>query len=380
MNKTIPIWIKIGLPVIVLSVASGLAAWKYNSAKSVSGNPIAQKAYAALADKDNTIERVKIIMQDSTLETWHDPATGYSRSESKDLQGNIQNITIVKGDTVVHLAPAEKKASITHLSPRIVKMNEYLYYSKQFDLIKVDLNSADWTRLPDATIHGTKTYVIEHLAKGTIDSRVVMRLYLDQNSLMPIRDELYSEDHKKLLNSDDREYKLVSSAEEPSLFDTTIPQGYSVTETYSNDIVTSNEWANYNSSIYPISFSVPPKSAVIIENNGSPAQFIEVRGQAINDTYWPWIEIQALMFTPSKNLRQWVENQFTNAYSKVKDTKVAGLPAVHGVHDRSEQSYGSEDYYMVYKGKLYKITFLNSTGKDSDWMLYNKFLESIKFQ
>jgi len=150
-----------------------------------------------------------------------------------------------------------------------------------------------------------------------------------------------------------------------------------------------SQWENYTSDIYPMIFDVPTGAMVTIQNSGTSQQFIEILGPKVKDTYWPWINIEhypdAPYFNPSSGAKvdTWILNNkdYPISYdSRGKDVTISGLSAIHLIHNQSVQSPGMEDFYVIAKNKLYKISFLNSAGKPADWTVYNKFLSSIKFQ
>jgi hypothetical protein len=150
-----------------------------------------------------------------------------------------------------------------------------------------------------------------------------------------------------------------------------------------------NQWQSYASEIFPLSFDVPAGAMVTTQNSGTSQQFIEILGPIVKDTYWPWITIEyysdAPFYNPpaGSNISNWIlhNKDYSVSYdSRGKDTIIAGLQAIHLTNNPSMQAPGSEDFYVISKRKLYKILFLNSAGKTSDWTLYNKFLASIKFQ
>lgn len=228
------------LTVVFLATVSFLYTFHLSSI-GLSGQEIARDALAVFSDQDKTIEYTKITSDGGIFESWHDPQSDLWRSETKDSQGNVLNITIVKGETVVQIAPKEKKASITKLSAEIVQENQSLKNKKIFDSIRQTLNSSGWNRQSDQVTAGVKAFVIERLDSTLIEKIVdgkptkapgYIKIFINQSTLFPVREERYEvgPTGRVLVESNNREYGLVSSFEGSSLFSTELPEGFSVQE------------------------------------------------------------------------------------------------------------------------------------------------------
>lgn len=60
------------------------------------------------------------------------------------------------------------------------------------------------------------------------------------------------------------------------------------------------------------------------------------------------------------------------------DLEIAGLPAVHLIHEAGSGWYASDEYYFIKDGQLFSIVLLH-TGGQEDWELYDRFLQGITF-
>ncbi len=244
MQKKIILKMSVFSAMILIAVSVFLLS--KNNSSYLTASFIVQRANAALSDEEKTIEHVKMIMSTSVFESWHDPVNNLWRTESKDLKGNIQNITIIRGSTVTQLVPLEKKASVTVLSSEIMELNKPLNNVKQFDLLKNNLSSGDWSRLPNAVVRGSQVYVIERTVADAIEKVVegrtvkvdgLFRLYVDPVSFLTVKEDLYEKTAKGniLVDSNEREYNLVSLTESPELFIVEIPSDYVITTLNSNN-------------------------------------------------------------------------------------------------------------------------------------------------
>lgn len=199
------------------------------------GDAIAKKALVAISSNGNkTIEHITVKFSNSIFESWHDSANNIWRSEYKDVNGNTDNITIVKGNQATQLSPKEKNVSVTTLSDELAKENEDLYNKPQFDLLKIDLNQEGWKRLANQKINNSSVYVIEHKLDQALDKKVdgkiekfpgILRLYIDPSTFLIVKQEKMDL-NKTVVESNDWSYEMVFSNE--NLFNTDIPDGYKV--------------------------------------------------------------------------------------------------------------------------------------------------------
>lgn len=201
----------------------------------LSGDVIVKRALTVISpNSDKTIEHVTIKFSNSIFESWHDSVNNIWRSEYKDIDGNTDNVTIIKGNQVTQLAPKEKIVSVTTLSSELTKENEYLYNKPQFDLLKVELNQEGWKRLANQKINDSTVYVIEHELDQAFDKKVddkiekvpgILRLYIDTNTSLIVKQEKIDL-NKTIVESDSSSYEMISPSE--NLFNTDIPEGYKI--------------------------------------------------------------------------------------------------------------------------------------------------------
>lgn len=148
-------------------------------------------------------------------------------------------------------------------------------------------------------------------------------------------------------------------------------------EVYAEDgcKVYSNETLGY-------SFHFPKDT--VITSASDPKKTLTIQGPLVDGDYFPMIYINhpfdrtEFSIPAGWEMEEWlVENNLLSGEWD-KDVLIAGEPAIHQRHPRSEQSYASDHYFFAKNGGIYNIVILH-TGDKEDWTLYNHFLESITF-
>ena len=121
-----------------------------------------------------------------------------------------------------------------------------------------------------------------------------------------------------------------------------------------------------------------------ISENADPLRSFTIAGPMVDGEIWPMIMIahpsdrEDYQPPADVNLEQWLADHYLTGETRLADTQIAGVTAVHFRHDRSPQSYAHDQYFFAHAGQLYSIVILH-TGDKEDWDLYNHFLESFDF-
>jgi len=147
--------------------------------------------------------------------------------------------------------------------------------------------------------------------------------------------------------------------------------------------LTSDGWKIYRHATLGYSFAYPPEASIVEDDN--PLNGFSIVGPEVNGDHWPFITIshpslwEEWQLPENVTLEEWLNKFFISEDGRMLDLEIAGVPAVHLRHDRSPQSYAYDRYYFAHQGQLYMIV-IGHTGDKEDWELYNKFLESFKFE
>lgn len=147
---------------------------------------------------------------------------------------------------------------------------------------------------------------------------------------------------------------------------TTIPDEYEGWQTYTNET---------------FGYTVKHPSDTLVRGQDLD-KLVEFEGPFDNNEYWPRLTIShhdSDFYHPpaGTDVITWVTDQ--SSYDAIgEEFKVAGLPTIHLVSNRSPQSYASDNYYFIKGTQLYEIDLLHAADKQ-DWVLYNKFLKSFEF-
>jgi putative hemolysin len=144
-----------------------------------------------------------------------------------------------------------------------------------------------------------------------------------------------------------------------------------------------SDWKTYRDEDLGFSFDYPADANIV--SNDDPLNGLSVTGPLVGEDHWPMFYVNYPRdreeFRPPEgaDLAQWLtDHNLLAAGDKLPDAQIAGTIAIHTRHEPGPQSYGSDGYYFVQSGQLYQIVILH-TGDREDWGLYNRFLESIRF-
>lgn len=162
------------------------------------------------------------------------------------------------------------------------------------------------------------------------------------------------------------------------------PAGETAQATSAPKATPEDGWLVYQSEIGGYRLRYPAYAK--IENNSDLLQSISVAGPLTNGDQWPYITINSpansdeFRPTPGADLEQWLveHNLLDETAERKPDMTIAGEPAVHLRHNRSQQSYAFDLYYVAHAGQLYSI-IIGHLGDKEDWALYEHFLQNFEF-
>jgi putative hemolysin len=127
-----------------------------------------------------------------------------------------------------------------------------------------------------------------------------------------------------------------------------------------------------------------PADARITEND-DPSHSFTIQGPIVDDEYWPVIFIahpsdaEDYLLPEGYDLEEWLSTHNLIDAENYEVTQIAGTPAVHTRFvSKSGQSYNFDHYFFAHNNQLYSIVILHTAGKE-DWEVYNRILESFKF-
>ena len=63
----------------------------------------------------------------------------------------------------------------------------------------------------------------------------------------------------------------------------------------------------------------------------------------------------------------------------MKEFKIADLDTIHFVQNKTPQAWAVDYYYFIKDNQLFQISFIHSSDR-IDWPLYEKILQSFKFE
>jgi putative hemolysin len=79
------------------------------------------------------------------------------------------------------------------------------------------------------------------------------------------------------------------------------------------------------------------------------------------------------------DLVNWLSENNLLADPRLADAQIAGETAIHTRFERSQQAFAADRYFFAHNGQLFNILIGHQDDKE-DWDLYNRFLESFKFE
>jgi len=142
-------------------------------------------------------------------------------------------------------------------------------------------------------------------------------------------------------------------------------------------------WQIYRNDALGYSFYYPADATISTADD--PLKTLSVIGPIKGDDHWPVIFISHPSdrpeYRPSEgaDLAQWLTDHDLLVGDRQPDMQIAGSTAIHTRKARSPQSYAADQYFFVRSQQLYSVVILH-TGDHEDWELYNRFLESIRFE
>jgi len=144
-------------------------------------------------------------------------------------------------------------------------------------------------------------------------------------------------------------------------------------------------WRSYRNEMLGYSFEYPADAA--ITEADEPLKSLSITGPLVADDHWPMIFIahpaDRAEFRPPEgtDLAAWLSEHdlLGGDLHGLQDVQIAGTDAIHTRRARSPQAYADDRYYFAHAGQLYQIVIVH-TGDKEDWTLYNRFLDSFRFE
>ncbi len=143
----------------------------------------------------------------------------------------------------------------------------------------------------------------------------------------------------------------------------------------------SDVWKTYHNQEMGFSFQYPADATVLPDENGYT---VYVNGPLVDNNLWPSFVIsyprdrQDYHVPEGADLRQWLIDHNMFLDQPQPDLTIAGTTAIHTRYPRGQQSFASDHFYFVHDGQLLVITIMH-TGDKEDWGVYDRFLQSIRF-
>jgi putative hemolysin len=140
-----------------------------------------------------------------------------------------------------------------------------------------------------------------------------------------------------------------------------------------------NGWKIYRDGQTGLYFEYPP-DASLEAVNGNP-QALSIIGPDSWPTFYVSFPTDREDWRPpvGTDLAQWITDHSLSVDKRVEDTRIAGELAIHTRFERSQQAFAADRYFFAHNGQLFNILIGHQNDKE-DWDLYNRFLESFKFE
>jgi putative hemolysin len=140
-----------------------------------------------------------------------------------------------------------------------------------------------------------------------------------------------------------------------------------------------NGWKIYRNEETGLYFEYPPEAN--IELNGDIPRSLSIFGQGGWPAFYVSFPSNRDDFRPPEgtDLAQWLSDHYLLAHPRVADVQIAGETAIHTRFERSQQAFANDGYFFTHGGQLFGITIHHQDDKE-DWGLYNRFLESFRFE
>jgi putative hemolysin len=137
-------------------------------------------------------------------------------------------------------------------------------------------------------------------------------------------------------------------------------------------------WKIYRNADTGLYFEYPP-DATMEAVNGNP-QALSIIGPNSWPTFYISFPSDREDWRPGvgTDLAQFLIDHYLMPANRVADVQIAGETAIHTRHERSQQAFADDRYFFAHNGQLFNILIGHQNDKE-DWELYNRFLESFKF-
>ncbi len=139
-------------------------------------------------------------------------------------------------------------------------------------------------------------------------------------------------------------------------------------------------WLTFSHAGLGYSFDYPQGSTIETED---ASRYVNVIGPIVYGEHWPVFGVthsdEADYRLPaSADLETWLRDHY-HLLGTVADARtIGGQTALHIRHNNSAQSYNDDRYYFAHEGRIFEITILHSGTED--WRVYNRFLDSFRFE
>jgi hypothetical protein len=155
--------------------------------------------------------------------------------------------------------------------------------------------------------------------------------------------------------------------------------------------VASDGWKIYRNEKLGYGFHYPADANIV--TNDDPLKSLSIVGPLTKGENWPQITISHPSdredYRPPEgvDLGKWLTDhnllmaggQQPAGEVRQPDVQIAGTTAIHTRLARSPQTYAYDKYYFARSGQLYMVV-IGHVGDKEDWVLYNRFLQSIQFE
>lgn len=139
------------------------------------------------------------------------------------------------------------------------------------------------------------------------------------------------------------------------------------------------DWATYTHPSLSFSFDYPADGTI---ETVQPERSISMTGPLQADEHWPVFFIsypdEEAYYPPAEaDLIEWLADHNLLMGDRLPGRLIAGFNAIHLRQAGSPQAYAVDHYYLTHEGRIFQITILHA-GKE-DWQVYDRFLDSFKF-
>jgi putative hemolysin len=141
----------------------------------------------------------------------------------------------------------------------------------------------------------------------------------------------------------------------------------------------SQGWKIYHDEVLAYSFHYPADAVISVDDE--PKKALSITGPGVGSEFWGVANpTDREEYRPPENvdLLQWLTDHYLVGENRMPDEQIAGTTAIHYRHERSPQSYASDQYFFAHAGQLYQVS-IGHSSESEDLELNNRFLHSFEF-